>query len=115
MQQLTSYDNTTQIVTAMSDFVLGAYLRQADAALQIERFTGLVIFDLLVCNGMSSNRFIAVDFVDGMFDDKSCRVYQPDDEFITHQHQYFLAHPDLITSSVLSSVEQANFLNEQQA
>lgn len=112
MQSIQIYDDNTAIVTATeSVFNLRACLLSSNQHLHNIKFSGLVVFDLLVCNGLASNRFIAVDFVGGEFDDDSCRVYEPGNEVVAHQLQHFITNPHWIVASVLSSTAQSNFLN----
>jgi len=74
-------------------------------------FNGTIIFDLLCCNGLSTNRFIRAHISDGVIDRSSLEVASNlADDLLNHQNEYMRAHPSFVRHSVLSSVQVKQFL-----
>lgn len=98
------------VVTASPDFNPLNKLVALGNCLKELRYSGDVVFDLLVTNGLSSNRFVTIRFNGSAFDRSSFQVTDQVDCYIkTVQDIYFHAHPDLLASSVLSTEEIKHF------
>lgn len=100
------------VVTAYGDYNPLQNLKSIGDELQVAGFKGVVVFDLLSCNGLSSNRFVKL-FYDGSKFDRStfCVVNNVDKNLLNQQDEFFRAHPQLLISSVLSRTEVDHFLD----
>lgn len=111
MHHIHKHNNIAIFTATRFDYDVAPGLRTAMDPLIVDNFVGRAVFDLVVCNGLNSNRFISVDFDGEKFTENTCGIYNPDPEFLASANQVLVDHPDWITNSVLSQAEQANFLN----
>lgn len=87
-------------------------LRAINACLKLNNIEDSIIFDLLCCNGLSSNRFIHAIIVDGAIDRSTFSVIDEiASDILEYQNTYIRSHPEYVTHSVLSSVDALRFLN----
>ncbi|MCW7553741.1 type II toxin-antitoxin system RnlB family antitoxin [Endozoicomonas gorgoniicola] len=111
MIQVRKVDNSqVAVVTALVDYHPMQHLKDLSSKLKSFNYSGSVVFDLLVFNGLASNRFVAIIFNGNNFDRKTFKVLTDIDQDLKQgQDKYFRAHPDLLKASVLSSSELKNF------
>jgi len=103
-------DAGVAMVTAHGDFNPLQHLRRIAFELEIMKFRGAVVFDLLSCNGLSSNRFVQILFDGASFDRGSFSVIEDlDKKLRQEQDTLFRSNPEFLTRSVLSSLEISNF------
>ncbi|MGZ0086851.1 type II toxin-antitoxin system RnlB family antitoxin [Caldibacillus thermoamylovorans] len=71
------------------------------------RFKGKVLFDLLLSNGNSSNRYLEAEFNGFQFVPSSFKVLEKVDAFIKETTSMFYQnHPDYLANSVLPNAHQ---------
>lgn len=72
-----------------------------------KQYCGKILFDLLLCNGMNSNRYIEMEFNGVYFDMTSSTIIKKISESIEKViYQYFKDRPSLVENSVLSNAQQ---------
>lgn len=85
-------------------------VKEIEKSLVLVGFEGVVIFDLLLSNGYSSNRFI-VYYCDG-FTLKDPTTYETiDSKFMKISSYFFRQNPDFVKASVLSETQKKELLN----
>lgn len=98
------------IIIALPDYNPLNQLMILGESLKKINYIGLVIFDLLVINGVSSNRFVSFIFNGYKFERKTLKIIKDIDYNIKrNQDDFFRKHFDLLESSVLSSEEIKTF------
>lgn len=71
------------------------------------RFKGKVLFDLLLSNGNSSNRYLEAEFNGFQFVPSSFKVLEKVDAFIKEiTGMFYQNHPDYLSNSVLPNAHQ---------
>jgi hypothetical protein len=94
------------VVTAIDEFNPLHQLSTLTSELSKENFRGKVVFDLLLFNGLSDNRFIQFDFDGTDFDRKSfTAVFESSFKLKSEQDQFFKSNIHILKRSVLSSSE----------
>jgi hypothetical protein len=86
-----------------------SYLSIIEEDLSKINFTGKIIFDLLLSNGYSSNRFVEVDVSEAKVNRCSMKVIDSSnlDEFILEKtHDFYKSHPYLVESNSILLDEQ---------
>ena len=72
--------------------------------LELGEGNAIVLFDLLLINGLNSNRYIACEYKDKEFDVNSCRIVPEVDRKIKQlTAQYLSSNTELIECSILTS------------
>jgi len=100
------------VVTATVEFNPLRQLRQLGKELESLGFEGSVLFDLLSVNGLSTNRFVSVEFDGHIFDRKSFSVESGVDPFLRNeQNSLIKENPGFLKDSVLSPAELNEFLH----
>ncbi|WP_422452070.1 type II toxin-antitoxin system RnlB family antitoxin [Endozoicomonas sp. ALC066] len=98
------------VITAIAGYHPMQHLKALSAELNSIDYCGVVVFDLLVFNGQSDNRFATLFFNGKSFDRASFKTPTDiDQNLINKQDNYFRTHPDLLKKSVLSFSELKNF------
>jgi hypothetical protein len=83
------------------------YMNEVALFLKEKSFRGKVIFDLLLSNGNSFNRFIEVFFNGDNFDSKTIKVINNiDDNIINKSLDFYNSHLSLLENSVLSKAQK---------
>jgi hypothetical protein len=94
------------VVTAIDEFNPLQHLKTLTSELSKEKFRGKVVFDLLLFNGLSDNRFIQFDFNGTDFDRSSFKaLHESSFELKNEQNQFFKSNLHILKRSVLSSSE----------
>ncbi|NOQ35488.1 MAG: hypothetical protein GQ569_06280 [Methylococcaceae bacterium] len=79
--------------------------------LKKERYLGEVLFDLLCVNGNNPNRFVSMLFNGEEFERGSVKsLVKPSKLLLDTQDSFYKKHLSFITSSVLSTKQQNNYL-----
>ncbi len=100
-----SFDEKNQlIVSSMNYLRMDDYMSELENELQSLNFEGTVLFDLLLCNGFATNRFINLDFKKDKFDLKSCKVLSPSKTLIKTRNDYYRQFP--------KNIKEGNVLSE---
>ena len=82
-------------------------LENIEDELKAKEYSGRVLFDLLLCNGMNSNRFIEMNFDGNYFDLSSSIIIENPNKFIKEDiHQYLKDKPALLENSVLPEAQR---------
>lgn len=83
------------------------YLDDIENELETEMYSGKILFDLLLCNGMSSNRYIEMEF-DGEFFDlfTSKELKDPSKAIKEYIYGYLKDQPLLVQNSVLPNAQR---------
>ena len=92
---VTSYENPMDELENIED-ELGA-----------KEYSGKVLFDLLLCNGMNSSRFVEIEFNGKCFDlSSSITIKNPNKSIKEGIHQYLKDKPVLLENSVLPKAQR---------
>ncbi|BBD68174.1 antitoxin RnlB [Nostoc commune NIES-4072] len=87
-----------------------SYLPSIEQELSKINFSGKIIFDLLLSNGYSSNRFVEADVFEAQINRRSMKVIdfsKLDDFLIEKTHEFYKSHPYLLeTNSILLDEEK---------
>lgn len=87
-----------------------SYLPSIEQELSKINFSGKIIFDLLLSNGYSSNRFVEADVFEAQVNRRSMKVIdfsKLDDFLIEKNHEFYKSHPYLLeTNSILLNEEK---------
>lgn len=71
------------------------------------QFEGTVLFDLLLSNGVSSNRFVEAEFDGQSFIYNSFRIPSTIDDFIKEiSVEFYKKHPEYLKSSILPKTQR---------
>ena len=82
-------------------------LENIEDELKVKEYSGKVLFDLLLCNGMNSNRFVEIKFDGERFDlSSSIIVKNPNNSIKKGTHQYLKDKPALLENSVLPKAQR---------
>jgi hypothetical protein len=90
-----------------------SYLPKIEEDLRNNIFTGKVIFDLLLSNGYSSNRFIEVNINNSKIDRSSMKViesYTIEKDFLDKTHEFYRSHPHLLENNFILLDEEKNLI-----
>ncbi|MBU8967513.1 type II toxin-antitoxin system RnlB family antitoxin [Bacillus safensis] len=72
-----------------------------------DRFEGKVLFDLLLSNGNSSNRYLEAEFNGFHFDFSSFKVLEKVDTFLKETTgRFYQNHPNYLPNSILPNAHQ---------
>ncbi|WOG27231.1 type II toxin-antitoxin system RnlB family antitoxin [Endozoicomonas sp. 8E] len=97
----------------MDIITIEPFLKELSAELKSIDHCGVVVFDLLVFNGRSDDRFSTLLFNGKSFDGASFKILSDIDQNIINKlDDYFRTHPVLPKKSVLSFSLLKNFLKE---
>lgn len=100
------------VVTASAEFHPLRQLSQLANELKAVGFKGHVLFDLLSVNGLSSNRFVSVEFNGNAFDRSSLSVESSIDPSLQEEQNTLIKkNPNFLKDSVLSQFEINEFLH----
>lgn len=70
----------------------------------LEEYEGVILFDNLLSNGFSSNRFLSLDFKNGRFDYSSAKIVSTvEKEILVLVYNFFHEHPEFVEVSCLPS------------
>jgi hypothetical protein len=72
---------------------------------------GKILFDLLICNGLSFNRYIEVLFNNGKFDKNSFSIIEETKNMKSRGKMFYLHYTESIMNSVLTDKEKEEILN----
>ena len=82
-------------------------LENIEDELKAKEYSGKVLFDLLLCNGMNSSRFVEIKFNGKCFDlSSSITIKNPNNSIKEDIHQYFKDKPALLENSVLPKAQR---------
>lgn len=82
-------------------------LENIEEELSAKGYSGRVLFDLLLCNGMNSNRFIEMNFDGNYFDLSSSIIIENPNKFIKEGiYQYLKDKPLLLENSILPNAQR---------
>lgn len=82
-------------------------IENIEQELNNKKYCGKILFDLLLCNGMNSNRYIEMEFDGDYFDiNSSIIVDSPTENIKRAIYEYFSNRPLLIENSVLSRAQR---------
>ena len=82
-------------------------LENIEDELEAKEYSGKVLFDLLLCNGMNSNRFVEIEFNGKCFDLSSfITIKNPNNSIKEGIHQYLKDKPALLENSVLPEAQR---------
>ena len=80
--------------------------------LELDGYEGLVLFDLLLSNGYTSNRFVTLEVNDGRFNYDSATVVEFNDEStLEYCLAFHQSHPEYVKNSSLLQKDKNGFLN----
>ncbi|EDX82619.1 hypothetical protein S7335_1323 [Synechococcus sp. PCC 7335] len=92
-----------------------SYVCEIETILGKAEFSGIVLFDLLLCNGVADNRFVQFTFEGGRLDHEShniIAVESLDDSILRVSENFYLANPVLIERSyILLDSDKQMFLS----
>ena len=81
-------------------------LENIEEELKAKEYSGKVLFDLLLCNGMNSSRFVEIKFDGECFDLSSSTIIKNPNKSIKEGiHQYLKDKPVLLENSVLPKAQ----------
>ena len=82
-------------------------LENIEDEIEAKEYSGKVLFDLLLCNGMNSSRFVEIKFNGECFDlSSSITIKNPNNSIKEDIHQYFKDKPALLENSVLPEAQR---------
>ena len=82
-------------------------IEDIEQELNNRKYYGKILFDLLLCNGMNSNRYIEMDFDVNYFDITSSIIIEsPTENIKKFIYEYFRNRPLLIENSVLPRAQR---------
>ena len=82
-------------------------LENIEDELEAKEYSGKVLFDLLLCNGMNSSRFVEIKFNGECFDlSSSITIKNLNNSIKEDIHQYFKDKPALLENSVLPKAQR---------
>ncbi|MEH2397212.1 type II toxin-antitoxin system RnlB family antitoxin [Nostoc sp.] len=90
-----------------------SYLPSIEQELSKINFSGKIIFDLLLSNGYSSNRFVEADVFEAKVNRRSMKVIdfsKLDDFLIGKTHEFYKSHPYLVESNSILLDEEKYYL-----
>tara|TARA_B100001094_G_scaffold333055_1_gene408210 strand:+ start:6645 stop:6926 length:282 start_codon:yes stop_codon:yes gene_type:complete len=89
-----------------------SFISSIEKDLQLKKYKGKVIFDLLCVNRDSSNRFYEADFNGYNLDLSEGRgsVIQPSYQLVDYQFDFYKRHIEFLKNSTLSKRCQKRFL-----
>lgn len=74
---------------------------------ELNTFSGKVLFDLLLSNGLSSNRFVEAQFENGHFDTSSFKVLKDiNDELKSEIAKFYMENQHVLDNSILNRVQK---------
>ena len=83
-------------------------LENIEEELKAKEYSGKILFDLLLCNGMNSSRFVEIKFDGECFDlSSSITIKNPNNSIIKEGiRQYLKDKPALLENSVLPEAQR---------
>ena len=82
-------------------------LENIEDELGAKEYSGKVLFDLLLCNGMNSSRFVEIEFNGKCFDlSSSITIKNLNNSIKEGIHQYLKDKPTLLENSVLPEAQR---------
>ena len=82
-------------------------LENIEDELKAKGYSGKILFDLLLCNGMNSSRFVEIKFEGERFDlSSSITIKNPNNSIKEGIHQYLKDKPALLENSVLPKAQR---------
>ena len=92
-----------------------SYLSRIEKDLSKQDFDGEILFDLLLANGCSSNRFVQAEVKEGKIDRSSAKVIEHSclgEALLEKVREFHVNHSHLIEkSNILTEEEKYNLLN----
>lgn len=92
-----------------------SYLPVIEESLGSIDFSGRIIFDLLLANGCSPNRFVEADMNMDRIDRRSMRVvdvFELDEIIVSKAHEFYVTNPNLVKNNhILLDDEKYNLLD----
>jgi hypothetical protein len=89
-----------------------SYLRSIETELKNRSFNGKVIFDLLLSNGYTSNRFIQAKVVNHKIDKNSMKVVNSVSDFILEKsREFYIKNKNFVEDSSLIDEEKRRLLS----
>lgn len=85
---------------------LDEYLEELTIQLKEKTFKGNVMFDLLLSNGMSTNRFVELVFDGQEFDKKSFKIIKANTEIINNSFDFYNEHTNLLDNGILTKPQK---------
>ncbi len=83
------------------------YLDDIENELKSKMYSGKILFDLLLCNGMSSNRYVEMEFDGENFDLFTSKVLETPSKVIKEYiYGYLKDQPSLVQNSVLPNAQR---------
>ncbi len=83
------------------------YLQEVERDLAKREYSGAVLFDLMLCNGLGSNRFVSMPFDGNDFDGRGVTTLPTvDNKVMKRQMEFYRNHPALLSQSVLTRAQQ---------
>ena len=99
-------DSNGIIIYSTNYLRLEEYIKDITMILQRNSYKGDVIFDLLLCNGYSTNRFIKMLFDGASFKHKTCEVIENIDISIRDlSFDFYSTNTQYLENSILSKVQ----------
>ena len=88
-----------------------AYLSKIEEDLRDIKFDGQVIFDLLLSNGYSSNRFVQATVKDSQINKSSIKILKTVDSLLLKKsHDFYSKNRKFVENSILGEQEQKELL-----
>lgn len=104
--------NDNAVVLINSNKRLPDVITKVEINIQKKKFSGMVVFDLLVSNGLT-NRFIEVPFLSGSFILKeSRRAEHLENSILNVANEYFRKNKECIQNSFITRIEKSKIMNE---
>lgn len=70
------------------------------------KYKGRIIFDLLLCNGNTSDRFISVYFNGSNFNINKIGIIKPSNVILKRSLRFYNKHLDYVSNSVLTKMQR---------
>lgn len=90
-----------------------SYLPSIEQELRKINFSGKIIFDLLLSNGYSSNRFIEANVCEAKVNRRTMRVIDSsnlDELIIGKTHEFYKSHPYLVQNNSILLDDEKSYL-----
>ena len=104
---------TGLVVVTLNNNRLDEVLFEVEQQLKLEKYKGNLLFDLLLTNGQSTNRFIHTSFNGSRMNTRALKVIESNKVGIKPLHaisRYHFKHVNQIKNSFLSSLQKSKII-----
>jgi len=104
--------NDNAVVFINSNKRLPEIITKIETNFKKKKYSGLVIFDLLISNGLN-NRFLEVPFLSGSFILKELKKIESiENSILDTANDYFRSNKEYIQNSFITRLEKSRIMNE---